>query len=383
MFLVDKYYNNINYITCNKTIINKIMNSFDHHNQIYANIDSVIKLPNNEFKKVIEDLQYDVNKYINFQHLIIYGHNGSSKEYLINNLLEKIYGKLGIELKEVEYIVSGYSNTKTKIIIKQSKNHIIIEPNSNGFDKYLIQEIIQDYAKSELLTILRNKKSFKIVIINKIDNLSYYAQASLRRTMEKYSDTCKFILISDQLSKIIEPLRSRCLLIRVPLPSDIQILETLLYICENEKINISYDKLKNIIKNSDSKVNHAVWLLEMDVLNINYDKNWDSIIDNIVEIVIIKFKNNKTLFNVIKKVRELFYILFITNIPTQTIIRNIMIKILDKIDDIKMKYDIIDITSIFEQRLNQGTRHIIHMESYVIRLIYLLNNNDNLEILEI
>jgi replication factor C subunit 3/5 len=388
MFLVDKYYNDSNYITCHKTIINKIINSFDSHNQIYANIDSIIKLPNDELKKVIDDLEYGVYKYSNFQHLIVYGHNGCSKEYLINNLLENIYGKAGIELKEVEYIISGYSNTKTKIIIKQSKNHIIIEPNSNGFDKYLIQEIIQDYAKSQLLNIFKNNKLFKIVIINKIDNLSYYAQASLRRTMEKYSDTCKFILISEQLSKIIEPLRSRCLLIRVPLPSEAQILETLLHICDKEQIKISYRYLNEIIKKSENKVNNAIWLLEMHNYGINYDKNWDTIIETIIDLIVnTKIKSNNMLYNIIKKIRDQFYILFITNIPTQTIIRNIMIKIIEKnSDNIKLKYNIIDITSIFEQRLNQGTRHIIHMEAYIIQLIKLLSidiNNYKLDVLEI
>ena len=276
-------------------------------------------------------------------------------------------------------------------MIKQSKHHIIIEPNSNGFDKYLIQEIIQDYAKSELLNILKNRKLFKVVIINKIDNLSYYAQASLRRTMEKYSSSCKFILISDQLSKIIEPIRSRCLMIRVPLPSDEQILETLLHICKKENFNLPWNKLKEIIDNSDNKVNHAIWLLEMYRYDIKYEKNWEYVIDDIVENIINPDnQNNKKLYSVIKKIREQFYILFITNISTQIIIRKIMLKLLESVENLKLKYFIIDITSIFEQRLSQGTRHIIHMEAYIIRLIYLFTNynkgndyNYNLDVLEI
>lgn len=391
MFLVDKYYNDSNYITCHQSIIDKIIDSFDAHNQIYSNIDSILKLPIDDFHKIITDLDYGTWRYSNFQHLIVYGPSGSGKEYLVNKLLEKIFGKSGTELKEVEYTVSGYSNTKTKIMIKQSKHHIIIEPNSNGFDKYLIQEIIQDYAKSELLNILKNRKLFKIVVINKIDNLSYYAQASLRRTMEKYSDTCKFILISDQLSKIIEPLRSRCLMIRVPLPSDDQILETLLHICEKEHIKISFKKIVDIIKNSDNKVNHAIWLLEMFKYGITYEKNWELVVDNIVtNLLDTSIYNNKKLYSSLKKIREQFYILFITNIPTQIIIRKIMIKLLEKINDLKLKYYIIDITSIFEQRLSQGTRHIIHMEAYIVRLIYLFTNynkgfeyNYNLDVLEI
>jgi hypothetical protein len=67
-----------------------------------------------------------------------------------------------------------------------------------------------------------------------------------------------------------------------------------------------------------------------------------------------------------------------------------MIKLLEYINDIKLKYYIINITSIFEQRLSLGTRHIIHIEAYIIRLIYLFLNNDkdyeynyNLDVLEI
>ena len=51
-----------------------------------------------------------------------------------------------------------------------------------------------------------------------------------------------------------------------------------------------------------------------------------------------------------------------------------MIKLLNKIEDINLRYNIINISSIFEQKLNQGTRHIIQFEAYILRLIYLLQN---------
>ena len=375
MFLVDKYYNDSSYINYHNKIINKIINSFDTHTQIYSNCESIIKLPNKELSIIVDNLNYTNWQYSNFMHLIVYGNIGSGKEYLINNLLSKIYGQSGIELKEVEYTVTGYSNTKTTIMIKQSKHHIIIEPNTNGFDKYLIQDIIQDYAKSELLNIFKNRKLFKVVVINKIDNLSYYAQASLRRTMEKYSNSCKFILVSDQLSKIIEPLRSRCLLVRVQLPTTEEILESLLHITHKEKIYISFSKLKEIIKNSDNSINHAIWLLEMYKYNIEYIKNWEIIVELIVNVINnFKITTNKKLYYILNNIRQQFYILFITNIPTKMIIRKIMIKLLELNDNLTLKYNIINLTSIHEERLTQGTRHIIHFENYIIKLLYLFNN---------
>ena len=89
-------------------------------------------------------------------------------------------------------------------------------------------------------------------------------------------------------------------------------------------------------------------------------------------------------------IKEYFYILFITNVPTQLIIRKIMSKLISKTQNLKLKYHIIDITSIFEQRLSQGTRHIIHIEAYIARLIFLFTShykgteyNYNLDVLEI
>jgi hypothetical protein len=54
-----------------------------------------------------------------------------------------------------------------------------------------------------------------------------------------------------------------------------------------------------------------------------------------------------------------------------------MLKLLENVDDINLKNNIIEITSIFELRLSQGTRQIIHFEAYCIRLIYLFNNYFN------
>jgi replication factor C subunit 3/5 len=378
MFLVDKYYHDSNTITCHKEIISKLLYTFDSHIPLYNDIKSLKKLKRDKFEKIMTHLNTGTWRYSNFQHLVVYGNSGCGKEYLVNKLLCKIYGESAVKLKDVEYVINGYGNTKTKVNIKQSKYHIIIEPNSNGFDKYLIQEIIQDYAKIELLNILKYKKLFKIVVINKIDNLSYYAQASLRRTMEKYANTCKFIFICDQLSKIIEPLRSRCLLIRVPLPTNTQIMQTLLHISDKENIDISPADLDTIISKSENKVNLAICLLEMKKNNFDYKENWECLIDKIVKLILDLNNNNiKETIDVIIKITANFYILFITNISTKEIVRRLMKKILLNLESIELKLRLIEITSIFELRIVQGTRHVIHLEAYIIRIIYLFYKHKN------
>ena len=375
MFFVDKYYQESNLIASHKKILDKLLESFNIHNMIYRNIDVIIKKPKKEFNDIIDNMEHGVWKYANFPHLLVYGPEGCGKEYIVNKLLENIYGKKSIELNEVEYTISGYSSTKTKVLIKQSNHHIVIEPNNNGFDKYLIQEIIEDYAKIEILSILKYKKLFKVVIIDKIDDLSYYAQASLRRTMEKYANTCKFIFISNQLSKINEPLKSRCLTIRVPLPTDVMIMNIILTIDNKEELKLSLQDMKEILARSDNNINRTMWMLDMKKYNVDINKgNWTNILDTIAEMILSPDNySTKNMYELIKTIRELLYILFITNIDFHLVIRKLMILFLSKVSSIDTKYRIIDTTSLFELRIAKGTRYIIQMEAYLINIIAILN----------
>lgn len=58
---------------------------------------------------------------------------------------------------------------------------------------------------------LKGARSYKILLLNEVDRLSREAQHSLRRTMEKYSSTCRLIFSCSNVSKACSPLQSHAL----------------------------------------------------------------------------------------------------------------------------------------------------------------------------
>jgi len=378
MFFIDKYQDEIYKIFQSSTLDN-IMKNIDQYKCL---TEKYLEKPTLKgFKNYINLVNTSEINFSNFQHLLFYGPEGCGKEYIVNNIIQQIYGKENSKLNDVEYTITEYSNKKTKVLIKQSNSHIIIQPNNNGFDKYLVQSIIQEYAKGEFLDIYEKKKLFKIIVIDKIDNLSYYAQASLRRTMEKYANKCKFIFISNQLSKTIEPLRSRCIPIRVKLPNKYNQLKFLLTVCMKENINLDKENISYILKNSDNDVNKILWFLQNIKYNIDDNTKFDDVLDDLVTYLLKSFHtksfhtkslDKKKLSIAIRKARDSIYILYISNLKYNYIIRSFMKKLLNKIPP-ELKYKIIEESSIVSKNIQNGSRNIIHIELYILKIIKILS----------
>jgi replication factor C small subunit len=74
----------------------------------------------------------------------------------------------------------------------------------------VVRTKIKDYARIAPM----GEMGFKIIFLDEADALTPEAQAALRRTMERYTQTCRFIMSCNYSSKIIEPIQSRCAVFR-------------------------------------------------------------------------------------------------------------------------------------------------------------------------
>ncbi|XP_068599851.1 replication factor C subunit 4 [Brachionichthys hirsutus] len=129
----------------------------------------------------------------------------------------------------------------------------------------VIREKVKTFAQLTVAGSRPDGKScppFKIIILDEADSMTAPAQAALRRTMEKESRTTRFCLICNYISRIIEPLTSRCSKFRFkPLANQIQ-EERLLLICEKEKLKYTKESIAALVKVSEGDLRKAITFLQ-------------------------------------------------------------------------------------------------------------------------
>ncbi|KAI0002316.1 DNA replication factor C-like protein [Xylariaceae sp. FL0662B] len=98
----------------------------------------------------------------------------------------------------------------------------------------------------------------KLVILDEADSMTSGAQQALRRTMEIYSNTTRFAFACNQSNKIIEPLQSRCAILRYGRLTDAQVVKRLLQIIAAERVQYSDDGLAALVFSAEGDMRQAV-----------------------------------------------------------------------------------------------------------------------------
>jgi len=122
----------------------------------------------------------------------------------------------------------------------------------------VVRETVKTFARIKSI----GEIPFKILILDEADNMTGDAQQALRRTMERFTETCRFILIANYSGKIIEPIQSRCAPFRFTYMSREDQDKYLHHIVEHEKVKISEKGLEAIFEVSGGDLRRATNTLQ-------------------------------------------------------------------------------------------------------------------------
>jgi len=135
----------------------------------------------------------------------------------------------------------------------------ILELNASderGID--VVRNKIKDFARTKAL----EEVPFKIIYLDESDALTKDAQHALRRIMEDYTHTVRFILSCNYSSKLISPIQSRCAVFRFKPLAKEAVIELLSKIIESEKLTSAPEALELIYEVSEGDMRKAENLLQ-------------------------------------------------------------------------------------------------------------------------
>ncbi|XP_073830026.1 replication factor C subunit RfC4 [Musca autumnalis] len=143
-----------------------------------------------------------------------------------------------------------------RILLGESYKEAVLELNASnerGID--VVRNKIKMFAQQKV-TLPRGRH--KIIILDEADSMTEGAQQALRRTMEIYSNTTRFALACNTSEKIIEPIQSRCAMLRFTKLSDAQILAKLIEVCQRENLQYDEEGLEAIVFTAQGDMRQAL-----------------------------------------------------------------------------------------------------------------------------
>lgn len=278
----------------------------------------------------------------NMPHLLFVGSAGTGKTTLALIIVKKLFGKNWRE----NYLELNASDERGINVIRQK---------------------VKDFARTKAI----GNVPFKIVFLDEADALTREAQQALRRTMENFTMTCRFILSCNYSSKIIDPIQSRTSIFRFRSFTFNDLKKIIERIAKNEKIKISDNTIKAIFELSGGDARRAINLLQT-ASSISKDINEETIYETTAQAKpkeVLEIISDALNGNFIGARAKLMNILIQQGVYALDLIKSIQKEIVDLNIPQEKKVKLLERIAETEFRIAEGADELIQLEGLLAFII--------------
>ncbi len=231
----------------------------------------------------------------------------------------------------------------------------------------IVREKVKNFARTKSL----GNVNFKVIFLDEADALTPEAQQALRRTMENYSATCRFILSCNYSSKVIDPIQSRCAIFRFKLLEKKDVEKVVMKIAQIEGLTIGMDAVEILYEGSEGDCRRAINILQS-TASIS-----PSITSELISTIIsnakpkdIKIVLDYALSGDFQKSREkLLDIMLKESISGQDVIKAIQKEIWNLPVEPEIKVKLTEKTGEIEFRITEGSDPFIQLQSLIASFV--------------
>jgi len=279
---------------------------------------------------------------MNIPHLLFAGPAGTGKSSLALIVVKQLFG----ETWKDNYLELNASDER-------------------GID--VVRQKVKDFARTKAL----QSAPFKVIFLDEADALTREAQQALRRTMENFTSTCRFILSCNYSSKIIDPIQSRCAVFRFKLLEKKDIDKRIKLIAEKEKLAMEEEALTTLYEASEGDCRKVINLLQATAsISPNITKDLVNTIVSSAKPKDIKIVLEYALSGDFLNARErLLEIMLKEGLSGQDIVKSIQKEVWNLQIEPEIKVKLTEKTGEIEFRLVEGSDEFVQLESLLASFV--------------
>ncbi len=231
----------------------------------------------------------------------------------------------------------------------------------------VVRQKVKDFARTKAL----GNVPFKVIFLDEADALTREAQQALRRTMENYTNTCRFIMSCNYSSKILDPIQSRCVVFRFKLLEKKDVAEVIRKISAKENIQIDEEGISAIYEMGEGDCRRAINLLQAtSAISLNIDKEMVNLVSSSAKPADIKVVLDYALAgDFINAKEKLLDVMLKESISGTDVIKAIQKEVWNLPIEAETKVRITEKTGEIEFRIVEGSDEFVQLESLLASFV--------------